>query len=135
MPRTSAFSLDVLSALLDAEERARVDGYALRDDGGGVDAFGVSRRALARGFAAGRFVHQSLISVRAVGLEAVPVEGPAILAVASQRPSALDLLAAVVESSAARRHPAWCGPWATSAGRRSPISAPRCGGSGRCRTI
>ena len=40
MPRTSAFSLDVLGALLDAEERARVDGYALRDDGGGVDAFG-----------------------------------------------------------------------------------------------
>lgn len=97
MPRTSPFSLDVLGSLLDPGERARVDGYALRDDGGGVDAFGVSRRALARGFAAGRFVHQSLISVRAEGLEGVPAQGPAILAVASQRPSALDLLAAVVE--------------------------------------
>lgn len=97
MPQPPSFSLDVLGSLLDADERARVSNYALSDDGGGVDAFGVSKRALTRGFAAGRFVHRQLLPVHVDRLDVVPARGPAIVAVVAQEPSLVDMLAVVVE--------------------------------------
>lgn len=84
-------------ALLDPNDLARLDRYALGDAGAGVDAFGVSREALARGLAVGRFVQRHVVPVRSSGHAHVPEVGGGVVAVVTSTPRATALLNVIVD--------------------------------------
>lgn len=96
MPRDWIDS-DTARALLNPEDRLRLERYVLADAGAGVDMFGVSREALARGLAAGRFVHRHVARVRSRGHRHVPATGGGLIAMVGHLPNAAQLMSLIVD--------------------------------------
>jgi len=63
------------------EQDARLDELQMNDLGHGFDAFGASRDGLASMMAMTRFLYEVYFRVTSIGLEHIPVEGPAVVAV------------------------------------------------------
>lgn len=104
MPRDWIDS-DTARALLTPEDRLRLDRYVLHDAGAGVDIFGVSRAALGRGLAAGRFVHRHVVRARSWGHAHLPAEGGAVLAVVGLRPNLPQIMSLIVDVFVGARVP------------------------------
>jgi len=104
MPRDWIDS-DTARALLTPDDRVRLERYVLHDAGAGMDMFGVSREALGRGLAAGRFVHRHVVRVRSQGHGHVPFAGGALVAMVGQRPNAAQLMSLIVDVFVGARTP------------------------------
>lgn len=88
---------DTARALLNPDDRERLERYVLADAGAGVDKFGVSREALAQGLAAGRFVHRHVTRVRSRGHGNVPTTGGGLIAMVGHLPNAAGLMSLIVD--------------------------------------
>lgn len=96
MPRDWIDS-DTARALLNPDDRRRLERYVLADAGAGVDIFGVSREALGRGLAAGRFVHRHVLRVRSGGHAHLPLAGGGLIAMVGRLPNAAQLMSLIVD--------------------------------------